>query len=704
MKNKTLLFISFILISLYLDAQREGYNWHFGSNAYVDFNTVPPTPYATSNMDQREGCASISSPSGDVLFYTDGMSVWNKNDVPMIVPGGGGIGGQNTAAQSSIIVPVPSQPDRYYIFTVRDWTTAGAGLRYSEVNMNLNGGLGGLVSVRNPLNARVREQVTSVDGANGDVWIVSHEQNNSDYVVYNISSAGVLNPNPVRTSVGMFYGGGNRYGYLKFSQDGNKLCNTFGSMNSFAGPTVQLLDFNKATGVLSNPITLGTTTAGDIRFAYSSEFSPDNTKLYVAEFGRNDIFQFDISLGSPALIVASRINIGTGNSRKNCLQIGPCNKIYVSGQNNTFLGVINFPDNAGAACDFDEQGLQLVNGSNAMLGLPNFKRSFFAFPNLGQDTAICSGQTLALNSNMLGASYLWNTGSTQPSININSTGLYTVDVSAYGCEYSDSIYVRVNPSPVATANNNGPLCVGDQLLLTGGSNGLSYSWSGPSTYNSVSQSPVVGTATTAMSGSYSLVVTDVNSCSSLLTTNVTVNSLPNVSAGVDDSICDGGSVGLVASGATTYSWNNSGSLTSSVISNPTANPSTTTTYTLTGTDVNQCVNTDNVTVTVNANPVATANNNGPLCVGDQLILAGGANGLSYSWSGPNTYSSASQSSVVSGNAMSTMSGTYTLTVSDGNKCTGIASTTIVINANPVATANNNGPLCVGDQLILAGGS
>ena len=226
MKNKTLLLLGFILLVFQVNSQKEGYNWHFGNNAFVDFNTDPPTPYATSSMNQREGCASISSPSGDVLFYTDGVSVWNKNDVPMIVPGGGGIGGQNTAAQSSIIVPVPSNPERYYIFTVRDWTTAGAGLRYSEVNMTLNGGLGGLVSVRNPLNARVREQVTSVDGANGDVWIVSHEKDNSDYVIYNISPTGVINTTPTRITIGMNYGGGNRFGYLKFSQDGNKLCNT----------------------------------------------------------------------------------------------------------------------------------------------------------------------------------------------------------------------------------------------------------------------------------------------------------------------------------------------------------------------------------------------------------------------------------------------------------------------------------------------
>src|SRR5690606_7241969 len=97
-------------------------------------------------------------------------------------------------------------------------------------------------------------------------------------------------------------------------------------------------------------------------------------------------------------------------------------------------------------------------------------------------------------------------------------------------------------------------------------------------------------------------------------------------------------------------------------------------------------------------------NNGPVCIGESLTLTGGTNGLtSYSWSGPSAYANGTQSPTVSASATSAMAGVYTLTVSDGT-CTNTATTTVTVNDLPVATASNNGPVCIGESLTLTGGA
>ncbi|MBI5541426.1 MAG: gliding motility-associated C-terminal domain-containing protein, partial [Bacteroidia bacterium] len=109
-------------------------------------------------------------------------------------------------------------------------------------------------------------------------------------------------------------------------------------------------------------------------------------------------------------------------------------------------------------------------------------------------------------------------------------------------------------------------------------------------------------------------------------------------------------------------------------------------------------------VTINANPVATATSNSPVCVGKPLTLTGGPNGMTtYSWSGPLAYSNNTQSPTVSASATAGMAGIYTITVTNGNGCTSTATTNVVINAVPVATATSNSPVCIGQPLTLTGG-
>ncbi|MFO0839494.1 MAG: lamin tail domain-containing protein [Phycisphaerae bacterium] len=158
-------------------------------------------------------------------------------------------------------------------------------------------------------------------------------------------------------------------------------------------------------------------------------------------------------------------------------------------------------------------------------------------------------------------------------------------------------------------------------------------------------------------------------------------------------------------GMSNYSWSGPNGFSSN-LQNPSI-PSVTLldagVYTLTVTDANGCDVLNTTNVVVNANPVATASSNSPVCDGGTLNLLGGPNGMaSYSWTGPNGFSSNLQNPSIAG-VTAADAGLYTLTVTDGNGCMASASTTVVVNANPAASASSNSPVCDGGTLNLLGG-
>lgn len=172
-----------------------------------------------------------------------------------------------------------------------------------------------------------------------------------------------------------------------------------------------------------------------------------------------------------------------------------------------------------------------------------------------------------------------------------------------------------------------------------------------------------------------------------------------VDAGGDVSICNGQSATLNGSGATSYNWTPSTGLSDSHIANPVATPTTTTTYTLIGTGSCPGTNSDAVTVTVSPGS-ATASNSGPVCSGANVNLSSSpGSATSYSWTGPNGYTSNVQNPTLSG-ATPSVSGTYTVTV-DNAGCVGTATTDVVVNSASIPAPSSNGPVCDGGSLTLS---
>jgi gliding motility-associated-like protein len=191
-------------------------------------------------------------------------------------------------------------------------------------------------------------------------------------------------------------------------------------------------------------------------------------------------------------------------------------------------------------------------------------------------------------------------------------------------------------------------------------------------------------------------VTDTNGCRNTDEVQVTVNPLPVITLTPNSAICINGSIQLNASGGTQYLWAPAGSLSNATISNPVASPTVTTTYTVTVTDGNGCVDSAGVTITVNPLPTVTVSGDTIICAGSSVTLTA-SGGVSYSWTPASSLNNANVSNPVATPSSPT---TYTVTVTDANGCTNDGQVTVNLNAQPQASftvddANLAAATCLG---------
>ena len=307
-------------------------------------------------------------------------------------------------------------------------------------------------------------------------------------------------------------------------------------------------------------------------------------------------------------------------------------------------------------------------------------------------TTFCAGGIVTLTSSA-GTIYLWSNGATTPSININTAGNYTVQVTnANGCQsaLSAATVVTVNAlpaTPTITANGPTTFCDGGNVTLSS-SAGSTYLWSNGATTASIN---------ITTSGSYIVQVTNVSGCQSALSaaTVVTVNAIPatpTIAAGGSTTFCDGISITLTSSAETIYLWSN-GATT------PSINITSSGSYTVQVSTASGCQSAASVAtiVTVNALPITptiTAESPTTFCDGDIVTLTSSP-GMDYLWSNGATTPSVDI----------TTTGSYTVQVSNVSGCKSApsVSTVVTVNALPLTIASNNGPVCAANALNLTGG-
>jgi hypothetical protein len=259
--------------------------------------------------------------------------------------------------------------------------------------------------------------------------------------------------------------------------------------------------------------------------------------------------------------------------------------------------------------------------------------------------------------------------------NVGGGGFYNGTTNVNGV-------LTVNALPTVTANSSLPsVCPGATVSLTGGG-ATTYSWN-----NGVTNGVAFAPASTA---TYTVTGTSAAGCINTATISVPVNTLPTVTASASPaSLCAGATTTLTGGGASTYSWNNG------VTNGVAFSPSTSGSYTVTGTSSAGCTNTASVSITVNALPTVTASaSNASVCAGSSTMLTGGG-ASTYSW---NNGVSNGVSFVPASSAAYTVTGTSAL------GCTNTANISITVNALPTVTANaTSTTICSGNAITLSGG-
>lgn len=462
-----------ILFSAFLQAQKEAGNWYFGDRAGLSFNSGTPVPLTNGSIQAIEGCASISDRNGNLLFYTDGETVHDRTHG--VLQNGDNLKGNVSSSQSAIIVPRPTMPERYFIFTVDkpnyfdEPNDPIEGVHFSEVDMSLNNGLGGVIPGQkniplqtydpgDPLEAEFKssEKITAIISEECEsYWVVT--QLGNKFYSFSVSAAGV-NTSPVISTVAT----NNRpllntqgvnltaIGYMKISPDGTKLAAAYAatrlghprSGGERKTGKAFLYDFDNLTGEVSNEKLLLTDT-----YPYGVEFSPDSKKLYITSstfdnadrLQSGELYQYDVTSGDPA--GTERLINSSGNNA-GALQLAPDGKIYRAGYPVSgaaqfkFLSVINEPDEDGSGVNYDHNSINISPG-DVKLGLPSFVQSFFL--KSFEYENICLGDATKFTVSEQGNydSVIWDFGDgsvssdESPTHQYTAPGTYTVSLTKF---------------------------------------------------------------------------------------------------------------------------------------------------------------------------------------------------------------------------------------------------------------------------------
>jgi gliding motility-associated-like protein len=495
-------FIVFNIVHFVGFGQNEWNNWVFAEDHIFNFS-AGLTATAGGVITSTRGNASISNSTGDLLFYTDGESIWDRDH--NLMPNGTGLNGCNESSQSSIIVKKPGETNIYYVFTVdcRENSYAN-GIQYSEVDMTLNAGFGDVTAIKNvPMQTDVAEFVTVTLGPEG-YWIIAHGSSDDTWYAFSFTCDGIADP--VISNEGWEFTGlastTEEEGQLKASPDGSLLAYTYYIDFGFGSGQVELLEFDTGTGVVSNAQALETYGQD----AWGCEFSANGEVLYIgylysgiySEFACpedpwdqfNVILQHDVSdiasIPPPYTVVGSSCftdNVGQ-------FQRGPDGRIYSA----LTLGAsiyyyIEFPEIIGAGCNFVED---VATGLPPSIGwcYPNFAPVGEADYTCGftvslvSDT-ICEGDCYDLiaevSSGVAPYTFEWSPGilSTDDTVIVCPTLFTTYEVTvidAIGDTATAEATITVIPAPSLDLGSDTSICVGSSLLLDAMNPGATYLW------------------------------------------------------------------------------------------------------------------------------------------------------------------------------------------------------------------------------------
>lgn len=376
-------------------------NWLFGSKAGLNFSNGAPMALPNlSGMDTNEGCASVSDKNGNLIFYTDGVSIWEGINHTQIYTG---LKGNSSSTQSSIIVPDPSNPNRYYVLTT-DGETTHTGTTHTNNHFD---GIRIDVSDPDPQNwaATIQwintilptipntedfsptERITAIQHNNcTDFWIITviqkgRKDNNWEglgfFRVFSIDQNGIKHENDYDMQFKA-----TEYAYLKGSPDGTKIAftNSRSHKKHSVKTAVEVFNFDNQTGNIdiSSRRTFAKPSSPNEEYGgriYGLEFSPNSNFLYFGNLNKSAGFIYRIDFNtSPNTVSMVVSNKEINNTKSNychvgALQLGPDGLIYCALPEQNFLAAILNPNDTNIV--FQREYVSLHSDSICKMGLPN---------------------------------------------------------------------------------------------------------------------------------------------------------------------------------------------------------------------------------------------------------------------------------------------------------------------------------------------
>lgn len=443
-------------------AQNQSNIWYFGEEAGLDFNVPGPQPLLDNELVTSQNTAVISDENGNLLFYTNGYDILDKTH--NLMPNGSGMMGSGNNPQGIIIIPKPLSLGIYYVFAADEDFNGGA-LRYSVVDMSLNGGLGDVTDEKNVLLVpQSSRRITAVKHDNDeDVWIITHDINNNAFISILVTSQGITSDPVVSTTGSVLVAGFGilEGGCIKASPNCEKL--------AIANLGAELCDFDDATGEVSNAVELSTLTS-----IYGIEFSPLSKLVYISEGYTERVFQYNteaVDIAAFEVEITGYPDVFQYLGGGGALQLARDGKIYYAAGVEASLNVINYPDVIGTGCWFESYETGLA-GRVAVFGLPVFIQSYFIPDIIAENLCFGDVTELSLVSGAPPDSVFWDFGDgvtstelfAQHTFPAPGTYLVSLTVVRNGQSFTYTKYIDIELLPEVTPPAEVLLCNDGSVL------------------------------------------------------------------------------------------------------------------------------------------------------------------------------------------------------------------------------------------------
>jgi PKD repeat protein len=411
---KYILSVLLFLINLQLSAQKEAANWIFGQGIWLNFNTSPVSlGPATGHNFFNSQTSSISDSNGNLLFIGCSSTILDKN-LNNIIPINA-IPTNNLLLQGNLEIPIVNAQ------TYLQFNLHSSGCYYTQIDMTLNGGLGGVPTGKLDLllvSDTIAKQCAVKQSGNSGYWLLLRGR--KKFYLYLIDN---LNFNTTSKVINTSITDTIFQSQMKFNFQADKIA---GVVNK---NQIEFYNFNSFTGELLNPVTYNfsnyfTTLRG-------FEFSPDGNKLYfsgITKTNKSQIIQVSIINGIPDFsnyyVVAESVN--TRNYY--ALQLAIDDKIYIANNLIKYISVINNPNDLNSNCNFLNVGFNLpLPGYTCYPTLPSFVANYFNTNATFSIFNTCAGiaSNFVVSSNKTITSSLWSFGDSQSSTVLNPTHTYT---------------------------------------------------------------------------------------------------------------------------------------------------------------------------------------------------------------------------------------------------------------------------------------